>query len=99
MKDVIRLHATKDLRIGYYFHCPGCGMTHDVTIKRKGVQKPIWRFNGSEIRPTFKPSIKVTWGNKKGVQICHSWVTNGMIRFEKDSTHKLAGQTVALEAY
>jgi hypothetical protein len=29
---------------------------------------------------------------------CHSWVRAGRIQFLKDSTHKLAGQTVPLEA-
>lgn len=29
-------------------------------------------------------------------RICHSFVTDGMIQFLSDSTHELAGQTVAL---
>lgn len=29
-------------------------------------------------------------------EICHSWVTNGNIRFFDDSTHNLAGKTVPL---
>lgn len=29
-------------------------------------------------------------------EVCHSFVTNGSIRFEADSTHALSGQTVLL---
>ena len=32
-------------------------------------------------------------------KICHSFVTNGMIRFLDDSTHHLKGQTVELDDF
>ena len=64
-----------------------------------------WSFNGNYDLPTFKPSILVR-GHKaldpndlsKGRRetVCHSFVTDGKIRFLNDCTHALAGQTVDL---
>ena len=31
--------------------------------------------------------------------VCHSWVTDGMIKFFEDSTHELAGQTLPLQEF
>lgn len=31
--------------------------------------------------------------------VCHSWITDGMIKFFDDSTHELKGQTVPLEEF
>jgi len=75
-----------------FFDCPGCDSLHGITKGR-------WRWNDDMVRPTFQPSIKVTWdfgveGRKP--KCCHSFVTDGKIRFLNDCTHKLAGQTVQL---
>ncbi len=85
------------------FHCPGCGSAHHVAI-REG-QRPCWTYNGDPVRPTFSPSILVTYnGDDAGVDdappaICHSYVTDGRIRFLEDCTHALAGQTVDLPEF
>ena len=79
-------------------YCPGCETVH-VFDKR-------WSFNGDEVNPTFKPSLLIHadsdyWkssGGRRGFR-CHSFVTNGRIQFLKDSTHKLAGQTVDLPPF
>ena len=72
------------------FKCPGCDKIHSIT-------EIIWEFNGDLKKPTIKPSIKSTWvDNQDNTDICHSFVTNGEIRFLNDSTHDLAGQTVKL---
>ena len=36
------------------------------------------------------------WPQTKKPYICHSFITDGQIRFLEDSTHALAGQTVEL---
>lgn len=57
----------------------------------------IWTFNGNLNNPTFKPSLLI---NKKGINpnipICHSYITDGNIKFLEDCTHKLAGKTIEL---
>lgn len=70
------------------FMCPGCSMTHTVDTS--------WKFNGSIINPTITPSILAIYRNKDGDQRCHSFIIDAKIRFLKDSSHKLKGQTVNL---
>ena len=90
------------------FRCPGCGHEHTVNIEQDGNITP-WGFNGDYDNPTFTPSIKVTGicyerneddmpiiPSTRKESICHSFVTNGSIRFLGDCTHKLRGLTVEL---
>ena len=90
---------------GVIFWCPGCERPHRV-----GVEAPaavLWEYNGDPDRPTFKPSVKITYNGKDAGQvredgrcappsICHLFVTDGQIQFLGDCTHALAGQTVEL---
>lgn len=75
--------------------CPACRCGHGVTSG--------WTFNGDMERPTFSPSLLVTWegfeDGKETKKICHSFVRDGKIQFLNDCTHALAGQTVPLEAF
>lgn len=63
-----------------------------------------WSFNGNYERPTFQPSVLVTYDGPDAGQdgappaVCHSFVTDGQIQFLGDCTHALAGQTVPLVA-
>lgn len=41
------------------FECPGCEMMHQVNVAGSG--RPMWTWNGSVTRPTFSPSILVTY--------------------------------------
>jgi len=80
------------------FRCPGCQRPHKVQIEGHGA----WGWNGDITRPTFTPSVLVTYdGADAGTdgappKTCHSYVTDGLIRFLGDSTHALAGQVVDL---
>jgi hypothetical protein len=78
------------------FECPGCEMLHIVYVD--GAKHPVWQWNGSMEKPTFSPSVLVTypWGESREERRCHSFVTDGRIQFLDDCTHKLAGQTVDL---
>ena len=96
----------------YLFFCPGCECHHGVTVRQVDMSRlseadqktytdckaPRWSFNGDMDKPTFTPSIHVqrmlTVGGK--TTLCHSYVTDGSIRFLDDCTHKLKGQTVEL---
>lgn len=98
---------------GYDFHCPGCKSVHSVFIKQgpikknilgkiiKGQEIPLWKFNGDEKYPTFKPSILVRWdeGEQNIKKVCHSFITMGYIRFLGDCTHKLKNQTIKLSNF
>lgn len=77
------------------FDCPGCGMMHMLNID-PAKARPRWEFNGDIEKPTITPSIlaRWTWGPTHEKRVCHSFVTDGRIRFLGDCTHALAGKTV-----
>lgn len=90
---------------GVMFWCPGCDSAHRVFVGDGS--GPRWGFNGSVDRPTFTPSVLVTYNGPDAGQdhgdgyvappaVCHSFVTDGRIQFLGDSTHALAGETVDL---
>ena len=82
---------------GQIFWCPGCKSAHAVNTSG-----PRWNYNGNPDKPTFSPSILVTYDgvdaghNDAPPARCHSFVTDGRIQFLGDCTHKLAGQTVEI---
>ncbi len=95
---VIKLEEFEDGSTRAVFECPGCGIPHYPVVGYKGSWKgPKWEFNNDLDKPTLKPSIIV--GDKIGKHktLCHSYITNGEIRFLKDSTHHLKGNTIRLE--
>lgn len=65
------------------FFCPGCECAHGIDAK--------WQYNGNADKPTISPSILA-----RGEKRCHSYVTDGQIRFLADSEHALKGQTVEI---
>lgn len=91
---------------GLMFWCPGCDGAHMVRVGEGS--GPRWGYNGDAERPTFTPSVLVTWSepsdapeefddqSKDKRMVCHSFVTDGRIQFLGDCTHALAGQTVDL---
>jgi hypothetical protein len=81
------------------FECPGCDMLHAVYLESgQGANVPVWTWNSSMDKPTFRPSVLVTypWGPERKECVCHSFITDGRIEFLPDCTHALAGQTVDL---
>lgn len=75
----------------YYFMCPACNVTHAIS-------KTAHNYDGNLESPTFHGSVGWTGvpANGSGNIWCHSFVTNGTIRFESDSQHELAGKTMEL---
>ncbi len=67
----------------WMFWCEGCGCAHSIDGR--------WTFNGNRSRPTITPSILA-----RGINRCHSYVTDGSIQYLADSDHALAGQTVRM---
>ena len=75
----------------FYFYCPGCKENHALSDQ--------WEYNEDPAKPTFKPSIKISTTqspNHKRITKCHSYITDGKIKFLSDCKHELAGQTVDL---
>lgn len=91
------------------FNCPGCKIWHQ--IKHGAGNGPRWGWNGDAERPTFTPSVLVTWNEPSDVEEefddpskdrearCHTFVTDGRIQFLSDCTHALAGQTMELPEF
>ena len=71
------------------FWCPGCDMAHQVVVAGPGA----WGWNGNVHRPTFTPSILVHLSVRGAGDDgrCHSFVTDGVIRFLDDCSHQLRG--------
>lgn len=51
-----------------------------------------WTWNGDIESPSLSPSIVTAVGKHR----CHSWITDGKVKFFVDSTHEFAGQTLDL---
>jgi hypothetical protein len=84
------------------FWCPGCKTLHAIHVAPRpdGRLGPQWGYNDNPERPTFTPSILVTWtyGEERASKV---WYENraGQIQFLGDCTHALAGQTVEIPDY
>lgn len=90
------------------FYCPACSETHGVNIEGNSSKEPQWIFNGDVNKPTFSPSVRVSWtepsdnenefdDTTKDKQICcHFFVTNGMISYCGDCTHEFKNRIVPM---
>lgn len=91
-----KIHFMGDDNLGprggklYLFHCPGCEFDHPFEVEAPNGRG--WSWNGSLVNPTFSPSLLVDHPERR----CHSFVSDGKIRFLSDCYHRLAGETVDL---
>lgn len=69
--------------------CPGCNFTHVLDDR--------WTFNGDYEKPTFTPSLLIK-GGVRGIT-CHSFITDGKIKYLGDCTHDMKNQTVELKGF
>lgn len=84
---------------GYCHWCPACESIHIYTTNNPQPNGARWQFNGNVERPSFTPSMKITWGIYTPGDVeecCHYFLTDGKINYCPDCTHKLAGQSVDL---
>jgi len=89
------IKVTGSTHLDHIFFCPGCKCVHGFNVtKREG--EPLWSFNGDFDKPTFNPSLRVGCASGDPSSLCHSFVTDGNIKFLNDCTHELAGHTVEL---
>lgn len=96
MGNKVEAFIDEEGKKGYHFHCEGCDSAHAIYVEGKNV--PNWTFTGDKNKPTIKPSILVRWdeGPEHKPMVCHSFVTDGKIRYLNDCTHHLKGKTVEL---
>ncbi len=66
--------------------------TPSVLVRRTTAEPPVTPANIDEWR-------RAPWSQTNVVSVCHSFVTEGKIRFLGDCTHALAGQTVDLPGF
>lgn len=87
------------------FWCPGCDTHHavPVTTQPRVGAGGGWFWNGDHQQPTLTPSLATTYNGRDAGQegrppaVCHLYLTDGVINYLSDTTHKLAGQQVPLE--
>ena len=84
------------LPVGYGHYCPACKSMHVYYVDKPTRKGAKWSFDGNADKPTFAPSMNISWGRDPVEGRCHYFVTNGEIRYCGDSTHELAGKTVPL---
>jgi len=83
---------------GHSHWCPGCEGMHVIPSS--------WDFDGNVDKPTFNPSVRITYNGPDAGQerdygrapsaCCHYFLHAGQLQFCSDSTHELSGKTVAL---
>ena len=80
-------HRAAEYEDGYiWFYCPGCETHHRI-------KKGPWDYNGDPVKPTFHPSVMVTYGDSKK---CHFFVSDGRIMYLTDTFHMYRGHTIDL---
>jgi hypothetical protein len=83
----------------YEHFCPACNSKHSIP-NYEG--KPHWDFNGNFDSPTFTPSINLQrWNGPDNdpqwlILRCHYFIRDGLILYQTDCTHSMAGQTTKL---
>lgn len=80
----------------YRIYCEACQSDHSLNN--------TWSFNNDFDKPTFSPSILVTWTlyDSEDVsvkKICHSFVVDGVWQYLSDCTHDKASMHVPLIAH
>lgn len=73
------------------FFCPGCRGIHTINDS--------WKIDETVVGVTIKPSVLVRVPNHPQLERCHSFITNGEIRFLGDCTHDLKNKTVPLPEF
>ena len=97
-----RQHGYRQPMLAHY--CPACKCMHGFAYIDKQKNGAVWNFNGDMEQPTFTPSMHIKTGpypeefGEKAfeVDICHYFLTDGIIIYLNDCTHSLAGKSIVL---
>lgn len=76
--------------------CPGCQLQHIIYFDPE--TSPCWHWNNNVESPTITPSVRVRWtyGDPLVNHTCHFFITDGVIKYLNDCTHKYSGMSVAM---
>jgi Family of unknown function (DUF6527) len=101
----IKAWKSSDGSEGFTYWCQGCNDRHSVRAVRAS-GGALWGFNGNHEKPTFTPSVMIRSGRAVDPtyepqpddppEVCHTFITDGMVQFLSDCTHELAGLTLPL---
>lgn len=82
----------------YTYYCPGCECNHEVYTNMQYSSGPLWEWNGSTEKPTFRPGMIGEGKNFTGIQLtyCRHKIVDGFIIFHPDCSHQLAGKRIML---
>lgn len=90
---------------GLTYWCQGCEAYHQIWVEGGDINRN-WGWNGDVDRPTFTPSVLVTYPANPDAdeefkewrteRRCHTFITDGQVQFLGDCTHAMAGKTLPL---
>lgn len=87
---VVKIRHKWDNTIHCQYFCPGCGHAHAFSPL-------VHNWNEDRDRPTVTPSLRQS--NPQNHHNCHSYITDGQIKFEMDCWHELKGKAVDLPEF
>jgi hypothetical protein len=94
--DLLLLHSNED-GTRFWHWCPACQDSHIYAVIKPFHNGAKWTFNASMEKPTFTPSMKISWQMRDDPEhVCHYFITEGKIEYCSDCTHHMKGQTVDL---
>lgn len=84
------VYKSQNRIIGHIIFCPACDTYHMFT-------NDVWKFNGDLDKPTFKPSMLINKDlSNPNHPRCHSFVTNGKIKYLGDCSHDMKNTEIEL---
>lgn len=100
MKGLIRYLKSNDGKSWLGFWCPGCKRAHAIPFINAPPPAPpgLWTFDGRPELPTITPSLRVLTLDGKESS-CHVVVTAGILNYQADCKHSLAGKSVQMQAW
>lgn len=96
---------------GWAHWCPACEEAHEYYVDLPTGKGDQWTFNGNQEKPTFSPSMNISWGymvdgiapetkayyeQRRNGGRCHYNIDDGVITYHGDCTHAMKGQKVPL---
>lgn len=97
MKSLIQYYKYtpgQDSNLGFW--CLGCKHVHVIPFINAPASMPgLWAYDGNRESPTITPSLRVmTLDGKESA--CHVVVTAGVLNYQADCKHALAGKSVPM---
>lgn len=104
--DVVYVNRYPNGSVHLRFYCPACRFEHVACVQaptdpRASKPKHVWKWNGSTTKPTLDPSLVFFYPtpHKKpdgSDYRCHFVMTDGVIAYQADCLHSMAGQSVPM---